>query len=99
MTSFGDTCIGVGINPNPARVHNWVFVPIMSTTTAFEQHYSIPTLAKMWGWSHTKVRPWFEDEPGCLVEEHRESMHKRGYKSVRVPHSVALRVYARHVSG
>ena len=62
-----------------------------------EQHYSVKSLAKMWGWSYNTVRPWFEGVPGCMVEAHPEKMHKRGYTSIRIPHSIALRVYAEHL--
>jgi len=50
------------------------------------------------GGSTTTIRSWFEGEPGCLIESHSEKCHKRGYKSVRIPQSVADRVYARHMS-
>jgi hypothetical protein len=65
---------------------------------AFEQHYKISELAKKWGYSEPTIRPWFEDEPDCLVDEYPETMHKRRYKSIRVPRSTAERVYAQHVS-
>jgi hypothetical protein len=68
------------------------------STTAMEQHYRISTLAERWGYSTTTVREWFVAEPGCLVEHHPEAMHKRGYRSMRIPQSVADRVYAEHMS-
>jgi hypothetical protein len=63
-----------------------------------EQHYRVRELAKLWGYSTTTVREWFTEEPGCLVEHHPEACHKRGYHSMRIPQSVAERVYARHMS-
>lgn len=65
---------------------------------AFEQHYKITELAKEWGFSAPTIRLWFENEPDCLVKEFPEKMHKRGYKSIRVPQSTAERVYTQHLS-
>jgi hypothetical protein len=39
------------------------------------------------------IRPWFIDEPGVLKIEHRLRKGKRGYTSLRLPESVARRVY------
>ena len=66
--------------------------------TMLERHYKPPELAEHWGFSVDTVRSWFENEPGVLIEEHPERMHKRGYKSMRIPVSVAARVYERHLS-
>jgi hypothetical protein len=63
-----------------------------------EQHYKPSELAKRWGFHADKVRIWFANEPGVLVEDRPEKMHKRGYKSMRIPDSVAARVYAKHVT-
>ncbi len=59
---------------------------------------TIGKLSKMWGFSDRTIRVWFEDEPGCLVIRHPEKMDKRGYTSIRIPHSVAERVYARYIT-
>ena len=66
--------------------------------SAFEQHFTVGELAKMWRLHADTIRPWFLDEPDCLVERHPEACHKRGYTSIRVPRSVAERVYRRHSS-
>jgi hypothetical protein len=66
--------------------------------SAFEQHFTVGELAKTWRLHADTVRPWFRDEPDCLVEHHPETLHKRGYTSIRVPRSVAERVYRRHCS-
>jgi len=63
-----------------------------------ELHYKPAQLAKLWGFNSDKVRDWFQDEPGVLIEDHPEKLHKRGYKSMRIPASVAARVYNRHIS-
>ena len=66
--------------------------------TVFEQHYTIGELATLWHWHPDTVRSWFLEEPGCQIVKHPETMHKRGYTSLRVPKSVAERVYARRRS-
>jgi hypothetical protein len=63
-----------------------------------ELHYKPAQLAKLWGFHPDKVREWFQNEPGVLIEDHPEKLHKRGYKSMRIPASVAARVYDRHIS-
>lgn len=63
-----------------------------------EQHYAPSQLAERWGVSVDFVRRLFREEPGVIVAERPESMHKRGYATLRIPESVAERVYARLVS-
>jgi hypothetical protein len=67
-------------------------------TAVFDRHYKPTELAKLWGFHADKIRDWFEDEPGVLVEHRPEQMHKRGYKSMRIPASVAVRVYTKHIT-
>jgi hypothetical protein len=62
-----------------------------------EKHYKAAELAKLWGFAADKIREWFKDEPGVLVEDKPEKLHKRGYKSLRIPASVAERVYSQHI--
>lgn len=60
----------------------------------FERHFSTRTLAEIWGFSEDTVARWFEDEPGVL--KHGETNTKRGKRRklyLRIPESVALRVY------
>jgi hypothetical protein len=70
----------------------------MGSALVGEPHYKPRELAKLWGFSVDKVREWFKNEPGVLIIDRRESMHKRGYLSMRIPASVAQRVYDRHLS-
>ena len=63
-----------------------------------ELHYKPAQLAKLWGFHANKVRDWFKDEPGVLIEDRPEKLHKRPYKSMRIPASVARRVYEEHLS-
>ena len=63
-----------------------------------EQHFKPSELAKLWGFHADKVRDWFDGESGVLVEHRPEQMNKRGYKSMRIPASVAARVYTKHIT-
>ena len=60
-----------------------------------ERHYLLWELAEAWGLNEDTIRPWFLDEPGVLKIEHRLRKNKRGYVTLRVPESVARRVYKR----
>lgn len=66
-----------------------------------EPHYTLAELAKAWhmGW-HT-VEAWFADEPGVI--RYGATKLKRGrqrtHQSVRVPESVARRVYRARTGG
>jgi len=63
-----------------------------------EKHFKPGQLANLWGFHPDKIRAWFKDQPGVLVEDRPEKLHKRAYKSVRIPASVAARVYQQHLS-
>jgi hypothetical protein len=63
-----------------------------------EQHYTPEQVAKMWGLSVNTIRSMFRDEPGVLVIKRPEKMHKRGYSSIRIPVSVAVRVHQKYRS-
>jgi hypothetical protein len=58
-----------------------------------ERHFMLWELAKAWGLNEATIRGWFIDEPGVLKIEHKLRKNKRGYVSLRVPESVARRVY------
>jgi hypothetical protein len=62
---------------------------------AFERHYSIKQLAEWWGLGDDVVRRIFAHEEGVLRIAHPETLHKRGYVTLRVPESVARRVHRR----
>ena len=61
----------------------------------FEPHYRPQDLAAWWGFSERFVRELFRHEPGVMVIERPEKMHKRSYVTLRIPESVALRVHGR----
>jgi len=73
--------------PPPAVAHG-------SDATAFERHYRPKDLAKLWGLDESTVRRLFQDEPGVFKIGHADRRDgKRDYMSIRIPESVALRVY------
>jgi hypothetical protein len=56
---------------------------------AFERHFSVAEIAKMWRWSDDKVRKVFRDEPGVLRSQLRAPV------TLAIPESVVLRVHRR----
>jgi hypothetical protein len=61
---------------------------------AFERHYTPQELGEMWGFEQTTIRRMFIDEPGVLkVGKQGRRDGKRDYISLRIPTSVAQRVY------
>lgn len=62
-----------------------------------EKHYSPNQLAKLWNVSVDTVRRVFADEPGVVViERPGKGKNSRPYRTLRIPASVALRVYQNH---
>jgi hypothetical protein len=60
-----------------------------------EPHYSFREVSEMWGYSVDTIKKIFANEPGVLRHEKPATRGCRGYVSIRIPHSVLLRVYAR----
>ena len=64
------------------------------TVVAFEQHFTAQDLANLWKLDETTIRRIFQDEPGVFkVGRSNRRDGKRGYVTLRIPESVALRVY------
>ena len=67
--------------------------------STLEKHLSPQELAESWGLSTTRIRRMFEGEPGVLRlgEPSRRlgKKLKRRYFTMRIPESVAIRVYER----
>jgi hypothetical protein len=61
---------------------------------AFEPHFKIWQLAERWGWSENYVHSLFVDEPDVIRPPVKQK-NKRVRVSLRVPLSVANRVYNR----
>jgi hypothetical protein len=59
-----------------------------------EKHFSVGELSERWNLSTDSIRRLFENEPGVLVFKNNQP-YKRTYKTLRIPESVAMRVYRR----
>ena len=60
-----------------------------------ERHFSVKELAQRLGMSQAAIRRLFRDEPGVLRFGKEKRGHKRDYVTLRIPASVAERVYRR----
>jgi len=60
-----------------------------------ERHYTLTELAKAWHVSRGKLREWFADTPGVIRygSDKLAKGRQRTHVSLRVPESVARRVY------
>jgi hypothetical protein len=67
----------------------------LDLTPAFERHYSVRELAILWNLSDRTIRRMFVGEPGVVEWGACERRMKRAYKTLRIPESVARRVYRR----
>lgn len=68
----------------------------MPDETAFERHFTPKQLADLWHLHESTIRRLFLDEPGVL--KYGNSFRRSGrreYFTLRIPESVARRVYAR----
>lgn len=61
----------------------------------YERHYSPAELGELWNLSGDTVRRMFENEPGVLVFENPVRSSSRRFRTLRIPESVAQRVYSR----
>jgi hypothetical protein len=64
-----------------------------SIDLANEKHYSVIEISKLWALSQKTVRRIFEREPGVIQWGSTETRHKRGYRTLRVPETVLLRIH------
>jgi hypothetical protein len=60
-----------------------------------EPHYTVKHIAEMWTMSQAAIRRLFRDEPGVLRFGEEKRGHRRDYVTLRIPASVAERVYRR----
>lgn len=63
-------------------------------TTHLERHYSIEELSELWKMSDDFVRRLFLREPGVVIF-YNQRPGRRVYRTLRIPESVAMRVYRR----
>lgn len=59
----------------------------------FERHFSPEQLGKEWNLSANTIRRMFEREPGVMIFENPERVSSRRRRTLRIPQSVAERVY------
>ena len=64
-----------------------------------EQHFKPAELAELWGVSGDTIRRLFRDAPGVLVIDRPTRRYKRRYSTIRIPESVAKRVYEKLSKG
>jgi hypothetical protein len=65
-----------------------------ATVVAFERHFSAQDLAEFWKLDETTIRRIFQDQPGVFkVGRSNRRDGKRDYVTLRIPESIALRVY------
>jgi hypothetical protein len=57
--------------------------------------YTVDDVAVLTGFSRSTVTRMFEKERGVLILGRPESLHKRRYRSIRIPHAVYKRVVDR----
>jgi hypothetical protein len=61
----------------------------------YERHYTPAELSELWNLSQDTVRRMFEREPDVLIFESIEKDSERRRRTMRIPESVAERVYRR----
>ena len=60
----------------------------------FEPHFEPSQLAELWSLNATTIRRMFQDEPGVLkIGKSNRRDGKRDYVTLRIPRSLAERVY------
>lgn len=63
---------------------------------AIDPHFSPQFYAELWGVSAATVVRWFQDEPGVLKLSHPAKNGRRSRIELRIPFSLAMRVYREH---
>jgi len=63
-------------------------------TTFTERHFSVGTLAELWSYSEDTITRMFAELPGVLKIGTPGGRGKRPRLTLRIPESIALKVYA-----
>jgi hypothetical protein len=66
---------------------------VQTGTRLFERHFSPAELAETWSLSEDTIRRMFERESGVLIFENPSRNPNRRRRTIRIPQSVAVRVY------
>lgn len=82
--------------PNSTTAHGSIDADVKASEASpvLERHYSPQEVAEIWNLSTDCIRKIFEHEPGVLVVG-QPMRGKRGYKTLRIPHAVLMRVHKR----
>lgn len=78
-----------------AHLQSFPSAPSGQGGSALERCYSLEQIAEFWALSVDTVRRIFEHEAGVLIIERPRIRGKRQYRTLRIPESVAQRVYHR----
>lgn len=65
----------------------------MPFTIQIDAHFSPKFFAELWGVSESTVTRWFRDETGVLKVGKESKNGRRSRVELRIPVSVAMRVY------
>jgi hypothetical protein len=69
--------------------------PVHVGSRLYERHFSPAELAETWSLSEDTIRRMFESEPDVLIFENPSRNPNRRRRTLRIPESVAERVYRR----
>ena len=83
------------MSPLPHFLHTKKPVQSVTPDQAFERHYTVLEIAKMWSLSEHTIRRIFHNEEGVVNWGRADNRRKRHYLTLRIPESVMLRVYQR----
>lgn len=71
-------------------------IRLQQQASPFERHYTPKELAGLWQLDESTIRRMFRDEPGVLIySKERRRDGRRDYLTLRIPESLARRVYER----
>jgi hypothetical protein len=65
---------------------------LIARNTIIGEVYTVAEVAVLTGFSRQTIIRLFEREPGVIVLKRPETMHKRSYRSIRIPHAIYERV-------
>ena len=61
-----------------------------------DPHFSPQFFAELWGVSSSTVTRWFQDQPGVLKLSKPSRNGRRARVELRIPFSLAMRLYQEH---
>jgi hypothetical protein len=68
---------------------------VQPSSRSGEKHFAPADLAERWNLSQDTIRRMFENEARVLIFENAERSSRRRRRTLRIPESVAERVYCR----